>query len=314
MFSLQEFAVHLSNNGRSQVTISGYQKDIIQFLYWYKQTKMEEFLINEVTPADISDYLQYMATTKYCRASTIQHHLSSLSALMVWAIKAGLIDKDPTSQVRIPPRKIIEAPKYLDKKQQQSIKKAIEEDLRLSRIRYPKRWRSRQRDAALVIFMMQTGLRLQEVVALQISDLHLNEKKGFVLIRQGRGCQQRQIPLNSDARKAVEDWLNVRPEVDNDYVWVADSESGPLTGRSILRVIQRIGQDAGLFDLTAHIFRGTFAKNLADNGVSVYQVAALLGIKNLNALRPYFVFDQSDLELATEGLTKKNSSSINKSK
>ena len=73
--------------------------------------------------------------------------------------------------------------------------------------------------------------------------------------------------------------------------------------RAVQRILQRYAQDAGLEELTPHICRHTFAKNLVNNGVSLEKVAALLGHANLNTTRLYITPDKRDLEFAVEKLS-----------
>jgi integrase/recombinase XerC len=174
----------------------------------------------------------------------------------------------------------------------------------LSQLRYPRRWRTRRRDGSLVLFLLNTGLRLQEATALRLDDLQLSERKGSLLVRQGKGNKERSVPLNATARKALRDWLDVRPEDSGPYVWVAvEAEADKrLSGRAVQRVLTRYGQAAGLPDLTPHVARHTFAKNLVDSGVGLEKVARLLGHANLNTTRIYVTPSEHDLELAVESL------------
>jgi site-specific recombinase XerD len=180
--------------------------------------------------------------------------------------------------------------------------------MQLSRLRYPKRWVARQRDASMVLFLMHTGLRLHEALDQQLDDMQMSERKGLLLVRQGKGSKQRSIPLNADARKAINDWLAIRPKGNSNFLWTAvESEPGStLSSRSVQRAIRRIGLDAGLEDLTPHVLRHTFAKNLVDSGVGLEKVAALLGHSSLNTTRVYITPNLQDLEKAVEQVSNKN--------
>jgi integrase/recombinase XerC len=184
------------------------------------------------------------------------------------------------------------------------LQRAIEKDLQFARMRYPKRWVSRQRDASLVIFLLHTGLRLHEAMALQMNDIQLQERKGQVTVRQGKGGKSRTVPLNVEARKALQEWLSVRPENVGTFLWVGLENDSPLalSGRSVQRGLMRLGQAANLDRLTPHILRHSFAKNLIDSGVGLEKVAALLGHSNLNTTRIYITPNQKDLEQAVERL------------
>ncbi len=227
-----------------------------------------------------------------------------MAAWAKWGVEQGLIEQDPSRDVRSVPQ-VSQGPKYLDKKDQYALQRAIEKDLQLARLRFPKRWIGRLRDGAFTIFLLNTGLRLQEALDLRRGDIQLSERKGRVMVRKGKGSKQRSVPLNSDARKAIQDWLSVRPQVDNDYVWVAveSEEEGALSSRTMQRAIYRLGQQAGLENLTPHMLRHSFAKNLVDSGVGLEKVAALLGHSNLNTTRVYITPSQQDLERAVEQVT-----------
>jgi site-specific recombinase XerD len=190
----------------------------------------------------------------------------------------------------------------------QALQRAIEKDVQFSLIRYPKRWRVRQRDAALIIFLLHTGLRIQEMLDLQLADLEIGERKGKIIVRQGKGGKQRVIPLNSDACKAIQGWLAIRPKTESLFVWIAveKGENGALSSRSVQRVVLRFGNDAGLERLTPHVLRHTFGKNLIDSGVGIEKVAALLGNANLNTTRVYITPNQNDLEKAVDQLSMNN--------
>jgi integrase/recombinase XerC len=302
---LETFTNHLESQDRSPLTVRGYLADLRSFIRWFEQANNEDFMIQAVTPTDIRQYRDHLLDEAQRKASTINRHLAALSVFMGWAEKNGQIESDPTQDVRNIPQ-VNSGPKYLNKKQQFALQRAIEKDLQLSRLRYPKRWRSRQRDASLVTFLLHTGLRLQEALDLRRNDVEIGERKGQVLVRQGKGRKQRTVPLNAEARKAVQDWLAVRPDVNGDHLWVAveDDADGALSGRSVQRVLTRLGQNAGLDSLTPHQLRHTFGKNLVDSGVGLEKVAALLGHANLNTTRIYITPNQQDLEQAVDRLAR----------
>lgn len=88
----------------------------------------------------------------------------------------------------------------------------IEKDIQIVRLRYRTRWISHQRDGSLILFLLHTGLRISEALSLKLSDIELSERKGLVRVRQAKGITSRVVPLNATARKALQDWLAVRPE------------------------------------------------------------------------------------------------------
>ena len=300
---LNQFEQHLRNADRSLLTVRGYSADAKQFATWFERTNKAAFALAAVTPSDIREYRQHLQTTERRRASTINRKLAAISALMAWAQSSGQIASNPANGIKLV-RQVPSAPQWLNRNEQYALQRAIEKDLQLSELRYPKRWVTRRRDASLILFLLHTGLRLSEVTEVRLGDLELSERKGGVLVRNGKGNKQRFVPLNAEARQAVKDWLAVRPRSESDHLWVGVEGDGGegLTGRAVQRMLQRYAQDAGLDDLTPHVLRHTFAKNLVNRGVGLEKIASLLGHSSLNTTRIYVAPDECDLALAVEKL------------
>lgn len=300
----ERFEQHLVSQDASPYTIRGYLGNLRQFAAWFEKTNGTPFALESVTPTDIREYKQFLQVTRQQRANTVNRHLAALSALMMWAKTTGQLSSDPSDGIRLV-KQVPSAPHWLDKKQQYALQRAIEKDLQIAKLRYPKRWLTRRRDASLVQFLFNTGLRLSETLALRLSDITLTERRGSVLVRQGKGNKERSVPLNADARQAAQEWLAVRPPVECDFVWVAvEDDGGVLSGRAVQRILKRYAQEAGLDGLTPHIARHTFAKNLVNSGVGLEKVASLLGHASLNTTRVYITPDQNDLEQAVTKLEK----------
>jgi integrase/recombinase XerC len=304
MTDFTDFDQYLHTQDRAELTHKSYLSDLRFFARWFEQTNGEAFSPQNITPSDIRTYREYLQTVRRLKASTINRRLSAISTYLDWAVQTGQIEHNPAKGIKLlpqePPR-----PRWLDKKEQYALQRAIERDLQLAKLRYPKRWLTRRRDATLVILLLNTGLRISEVLALRLGDVEISERKGQVTVRYGKGRKQRSVPLNKQARQALQRWLEVRPEVPgNDYLFLPLEGDYPdgLHVRSAHRAIRRYGEDAGIMGLGPHMLRHTFAKNLVDAGVSLEKVAALLGHSSLNTTRIYITPGQKDLERAVERL------------
>ena len=299
---LEEFREYLDSQDISPRTIKGYLVDLHQFQRWFEQTNGEAMTMRRITPTDVKEYKHFLLNVKRRKAGTVNRRLAALSSLVRWARRTGQIQGDPTEFIKAVPA-VSPGPKWLDRKQQYALFRAIEKDLELAQNHYPKRYVTRRRDASLVLFLLHTGLRLSEALGLRMSDLQLSERKGSVLVQQGKGGKQRSVPLNHEARKALRAWMAVRPT--SEFLWttVEDTQPSALCGRTVQRILQRYAQAAKIKELTPHICRHTFAKNLVNNEVSLEKVAALLGHSNLNTTRIYITPSAYDLELAVEGLS-----------
>jgi len=297
---LNKFQKHLDDQDLSPLTIKGYLSDLQHFNRWFEQTNGEVLTVQRITPTDVKEYKHFLLGVERRKAGTVNRRLAALASLAKWARQSKQIQSDPTENIK-GVAGVARGPKWLDKHEQHRLMRAIENDLELAKKNYPKRWVTRRRDASMVLFLLHTGLRLSEAINLQMSDIQLSERKGSVLVQNGKGNKQRSVPLNSDARKALQEWIEVRPQ--SDHLWMTvEGEHESLSGRTVQRILQRYAKTADVKELTPHICRHTFAKNLVDNGVGLEKVAALLGHSSLNTTRIYIVPSERDLELAVEHL------------
>jgi site-specific recombinase XerD len=301
MTLIDEYKNHLENEDLSALTVIGYLADTHLFMKWFKKNNREDFALENVTPSDVREYRSYLQIEQRLKASTVNRKLASLFSLMNWGIESGKISSNPAAKMKYV-KQSPQSPKWLDKNEQYALQRAMEKDVQLAQLRYPKRWVTRRRDMSIVIFMLNTGLRLSETISLNLNDVEISERKGQVLVRQGKGNKERIVPLNADARETLNQWLQVRPITNCSKLWLS-VESGSdegLTGRAVQRVLKRYGEDACIEKLTPHVLRHSFAKNLTNKGVGIEKVAQLLGHENLNTTQIYIKPDFKDLEKALE--------------
>ena len=297
---LTNFQKHMDDQDLSPLTLKGYLSDLNHFARWFEQTNGEQLTVQRITPTDVKEYKHFLLSVERRKAGTVNRRLASIAALCKWARQNKQITSDPTENIK-GVAGVARGPKWLDKHEQHRLIRAIENDLELAKQKYPKRWVTRRRDASLVLFLLHTGLRLSEAIELRMDDIQLSERKGSVLVQNGKGNKQRSVPLNSDARKAIQEWLEVRPQ--SDHLWMTvEGEHESLSGRTVQRILQRYAKAADVKELTPHVCRHTFAKNLVENEVGLEKVAALLGHSSLNTTRIYITPSERDLELAVEHL------------
>ena len=304
---MTKFEIYLDQKKYSVPTKEGYLRDTTQFSCWFKLTNGKLMQPQNVTPDDIREYQRYMSGTKSYKASSVNRKLSSVSALMEWAKGEGVIKRNPVlvvSKLTVAKKKA----RYLDQEEQTLLLKTTDRILRLAKLRYNTRKRTIQRDVTLVILALNTGLNLTEICAIKLSDIEIFETSGVMQVRERK---KRKLPLNKVVQDALQAWLEVRPTdcPENDFLWIAveSDADGALSSRSIQRIIQKIGEEAGLKHLSVQMLRHTFAKNLIDQKTPLEQVAALLGYESLESLRIYLddseaSFSKNDLEVAVESI------------
>ena len=148
----EDFVNYLEEQDRSPYTIKGYRADLPPFVAWFEKTNGEKFSPNTVTPIDLREYRQHLIIQKKYAANTVNRHLASLSAYFAWLLAQGKIERNPSSRIKNV-KQSTPTPRWLIKKEQFALSRAMEKDLQLARARYPKRWMGRQRDFSLVSLM-----------------------------------------------------------------------------------------------------------------------------------------------------------------
>jgi site-specific recombinase XerD len=154
---------------------------------------------------------------------------------------------------------------------------------------------------AILSLMARAGLRVGEVVALELDDVELGARSGWARVRRGKGNKARRVPLNSDVRQALRDYLAVRPDAPTKALFVSRA-GGPMTARDVQRLVAELarGADRGEGDAprpAAHLRHPALEK-----GADVAAVAALLGHESIATTSRYLHPSEARLAEAVEGV------------
>lgn len=137
-----------------------------------------------------------------------------------------------------------------------------------------------------------------ECAALDTGDVAVSARKGLLTIRGGKGEHYREIPLNSQARAAIDGWLAERPKGGEEALFL-NRDGARLSVRSIGSVISKLGAEAGL-EISPHVLRHTCLTNLVRAGEDVVLVAEIAGHSRLDTTRRYTLPSASDRAAALE--------------
>jgi site-specific recombinase XerD len=163
--------------------------------------------------------------------------------------------------------------------------------------------RAPARDRTIVVMLLYTGLRLAELVALDVDDVRVSARKGVVIVRSGKGDAYREVPLNALVRQVLEEWIGERARraPDGERAFFLGRSGRRLSKRSVDDVVRGLGEDAGV-KLSAHILRHTFLTRMVRQGSDLVLVAELAGHRRLETTRRYSLPSDADRLLAVENL------------
>ena len=137
------------------------------------------------------------------------------------------------------------------------------------------------------MLLLDTGLRISELVNLKMDDVHMDE--GYLKV-MGKGKKERIVPVGNNAQRALQRYLfRFRPKPNNpatNNVFLSTS-SQPLTENSMKLMFTRLAHRSGVYRLHAHLCRHTFATRFLINGGDVFSLQQILGHSTLEMVRHY---------------------------
>ncbi len=152
-------------------------------------------------------------------------------------------------------------------------------------------------DKALLLFLLDTGLRAGELLAINIEDV--NQARGDILIRHSKGKRPRYVYISKHSKRALRKYLNQRKD-DNQALWVTHPRfnSVRLKYDSLRAIMTRRAKQAGIEPPALHDFRRAFALAMLRNGTDIFTLAKLMGHKGITVLQRYLRETRQDTEIA----------------
>jgi len=264
----------------SPSTLRGYRVNVGAFLR-YLQENLNLTTLDAVRPAHIRKWLIYRQQHGVSNAQ-LHNDYRQPRTFWRWCIKEELTTNDPFAKVEKPKLQPTLKPALTPREVEQILQACDGKD-----------W-LRLRDKALILLLLDTGLRIHEAHKLTVADA----QQETVLIR-GKGGKQRVVFLSAEVRLAIKRYLKACPYplTDESPLWWG--RNGALTLWGIMEVVEKIGKRAELpKPLGAHTFRRTFATWSLRSGIDLEQLRQLMGHSDYTVLRQYLSLVEADLKQA----------------
>ena len=265
---LPKFIESLTQKGRSPATILAYRSDLEQLIDYL--VKREKVLPDQVRPDDLDSFRDTLLADKYTPKS-VSRKLNAVKTFFRWMLAQNFITSDPSSTVAHP--KIQNSlPKFLSQLEYRALRDVTRGDIRIS---------------VIVELILQTGLRISEVAAIKTNGIKDIEIKIEAYATQ----PERTIPLNKPAKDALNLYLNVRPKINSEYVFISKTGK-PLAVRNIRASIARYMQRAELPTYSVNDLRTTFMVENIKAGVDLVLLSQVTGHKRLSTTERYLELAQ----------------------
>ena len=276
------FLEFLENDKKlSSNTLQSYKRDITQYQE-YVDKKGLNYL--KVDSEDIDDYFKELKQMNK-KTSTISRNLATIRSFYQFLLRTKKIKKDPTIGVQ--------SPKV--EKKVPSILTAKEVELLLEQ---PKSIDLKGiRDKAMLEFAYATGMRVTEIISLDITDVNLEQS----YVTCNTGFKKRNIPLGSLSLKALKDYIEkARPILIKDDTVAAlfvNINGKRLTRQGFWKIVKYYKEQAHITkDITPHVLRHSFATHLLQNGADLKAIQTMLGHSDISSTQVYMQFQNENLK------------------
>lgn len=269
---LEMFIAAKKIEGCSDRTVAYYKVTVEHLL------KCIDTPIRKITTDEIRSYLAKYQEKSGCSKTTVDNIRRNISSFFSWLEEEDYILKSPMKRIH----KI---------KTVQPVKETISDEL-IERLRDACLCK---RDLAMVDLLYSTGIRVGELVRLNIDDISFEERECVVF---GKGDKERKVYFDAKAKLHLQDYLKERND-DNPALFVTlDAPHQRLKISGVEIRIRRLGRSINAEKIHPHKFRRTMATRAIDKGMPIEQVQKILGHSQIDTTMQYAMVNQSNVKNA----------------
>lgn len=278
------FLQHLAEKrGLAQNTTAAYRTDLEQFVVFVRGRGLAEW--RAVAHDDILSFLLFLRERRYAN-STVARRTAALKSFYAYLLAEGLIAADPTEQIDSP-----KVDRYLPK----ALSPNQVDDLLELPLKDPTP--ERLRDKAMLELLYATGMRVSELVALNMRDLNMEAESVRCV---GKGGRERILPISGSALTSLEEYLDIsRSQLARNAAQKTDAlflnhRGKRLTRQGFWLILKGYAEALSFEDLTPHTLRHSFAAHMISGGADIRSVQALLGHASLSTTQIYAQLGHED--------------------
>ena len=270
---LQVYRAYLTTEKKASAnTVSSYMRDVQQFA---DAMKLLDIPLTEVLSGDVERYAQSLIN-KGKSAATVTRAMASVKSFYACLQKTGYAGVNPARGV---------ATARVERKLPQILTgKEVELFLEQPACTNPKGYR----DRAMLELLYATGIRVSELIGLEVSDINL----GGSFLRCGASGKERIIPLYPAAVRALSDYIKkIRPQLVSDTMQTAlfvNMNGEPMSRQGFWKLVKYYQEKAGIRkEITPHTLRHSFAAHLLENGADLHSIQEMLGHADISSTQIY---------------------------
>ena len=271
---INAFITYLHNvKGTSANTEMSYKRDLEKVQHFMESRGIHE--ASEVSGQDLSDYVKYLEDNKFA-AATVSRNIASLKAFYHYMVQEGMVEKDLSDSLKAP-------------KIEKKIPEIMSPDEVVRLLEQPSGNSPKEiRDKAMLELLYATGIRVTELITLNLSDV--NMPMSFILCRDRN--KERIIPFGAEAKNALTRYLDgTRDEMlenKSSDVLFANCSGQPMSRQGFWKLIKYYAKKADIkADITPHTLRHSFAAHLVENGADLRSVQEMLGHSDISTTQIY---------------------------